>query len=126
LLGAAAVGSPSCSNCALVTSACQPCFDCTGVCCPDSVLPTSCSPNPAECMAHVNAACGGSVARVKYSGNYIFPSDCQVKCNSFTTYHHVGAPDMDPPSCSFAAATAYCANHMGYTTGNVHYSACPM
>lgn len=144
VVGAPASGNPTCSTaCKLTSTGCQWCGDgacnngetctscgdcapcCTGACC-DNALVQSPQPDAATCIGAATAMCGGTYARIKWNGNYVAPDFCQVRCNSFTTWHHVYAPDVDPPACSASAAMKYCVPHMGYTPGNIVYSACPM
>jgi hypothetical protein len=152
LVGTAAGGTPTCSSCVLSTAGCAWCGDgacnngesclscgdcnttysCTGVCCPDTVLAPTCATDPGDCFNQVSAACGGSVARVKFNGAYTFPTYCQVECESFTVFHQVST--LDWPNCTEASAVSYCKDHCDvvknpmpacYTPGHMLYTACP-
>ena len=112
----------NCNSCPGDTGTC-----CTSRCCDGSLTPTTGATSDGQCKDAGAFLCGAlGLSRSTWNGGEVYPTYCQIKCKTFTTWHNVGAPDLDPPACSHDRAVAYCASHGGYTDGNIVFSACPM
>lgn len=138
-------GGVSCAGCVYQTSCvfcgdggcnngeqCGTCGDCQvgptcyARCCDYTLLSLAC-PDGGGCVNWGKAACGGVASSVSHNGTYVVAgTGCKVKCNSFTTWHNVGAAEgFSVPTCGAADANAYCATHGGFDGHSVKSNLCP-